>query len=122
MTDERPKWFRREMKGDTLRQMLDALSESESRSVEEVAAAVGQVYRSVYAKLARMYDMGVVGREEILLHGDHAGGRKYLYRKLPEDVEGAPLYDPSPGWDTLALARCFDLYTYRKRAIIHPAP
>lgn len=121
MTDERPKWFQREMKDATLRQMLDALSESESRSVEEVAASVGQVYRSVYAKLARMYSMGLVAREALLLH-DQSGGRKYLYRKLPEDVEGSPLYDPAPGWDTLALARCFDLYTYRKRAILHPAP
>lgn len=112
-------WLEQPLRPDTVTEMLKGLDEDEARTPGQVAAIVGGARRTAYVKLARMHVAGLVSREPIIdVHG--GGGREYTYRKLPAGVEGAPLYDRQPGWDIIALARCFNLYTFRKSAIIQP--
>lgn len=111
------KWLQREMTAATRNKMLAALDECESRSPGQVAAITGDAERSAYAKLVRLVDAGLVTREA--WPQPDVGGIIYRYRKLPPEIEGIPLYDAQPGWNILELARCFNWYTFRKRAIIH---
>lgn len=108
----------RQMLPATRDKMLKALDEYEARSVAQVAAITGDSTRTTYVKLHLMHENGWVWREPLEL--EH-GGREWLYLKIPEEVDGAPLYDRQPGWDLLALARCFGLHTYRKRATMQSA-
>jgi len=110
-------WLKRQMQPATRDKMLAALDEYEARSCARVAAITGDSVRTTYVKLHLMFENGWVWREP--LHLFDTGGVEWLYLKIPEEVASAPLYDRQPGWDTLALARCFDLHTYRKHAILH---
>jgi hypothetical protein len=119
MTCKKGGWLSQPLRPDTIATIEGALDEYVPHSVEMVAIRTERANRTTYVKLARMYEANLISREPLFL--ENGGGREYLYRKLPKDVAGVPLYDRQPGWDTLALARCLDLYTYRKkRAIIKP--
>ena len=103
-------WLSQPLRQDTIDAMMEGLDEYEARSPAQVCAVVGGVHRTCYVKLARMYEAGLVTREPMPM--SNGGGREYVYRKRPPDIEGEPLYDRTRGWDTLELARCWDLYTY----------
>jgi hypothetical protein len=119
VTTSEHSWLEQPLRPDTIAEMLKGLDEEEARTPNQVADIVGGVRRTAYVKLTRMHAAGLISREPIIdAHG--GGGREYAYRKLPPEVEGAPLYDRVPGWDILPLARCFSLYTFKKRAIIRP--
>ena len=105
-------WAGRRLGEQTIARLLAHLDEYEPRSAGQVAGRSGETERGVYKKLVLLYAAGRVSRSPNNVPG---GGREWLYRKLPDDVEGVPLYDAQPGMNCLELARCFGLYTYRRR-------
>ncbi len=90
------------------------MSESEWRDAEAIAKVLGRAKGGTEKNLRRMMDTGRVERTSVPVQG---GGRRFLWRKMPQGYE-APLYETPVGFDIRALSACFAGYTFTPVKII----